>query len=1141
MTHCRVLLLLSVAAALLLGDRCWAAETPPEQAEFFERRVRPVFEQVCAQCHAKGTESEGGLRIESREHLLAGGDRGPAIVPGEPHESLLIAALRHDPDSDLQMPPDEKLSDQQIQDLVEWIAMGAPWTEPLKSSAGIAYWGGEITEEDRQYWAFQPIRDPAPPEVENADWPTSPIDFFVLQRLEANGLAPAVAADKRTLLRRVTFDLIGLPPSEEEIEQFLSDESSDAFARLVDRLLASPHYGERWGRHWLDVMGFAETNGLDNDHEKPNAFQYRDYVIEAFNDDVPYDVFIREHFAGDLMPEPRASRDGATWRSPQATAFAWMGEMLNVPVDERATLAREMETQIDVISKGFLGVTLACARCHNHKFDPFPTEDYYALLGFLENTTNVQACVDTPQRRDEIKAGQRRIAELVDEIAAITSRPEVARRLVDARLEEAGRIKDYLLACRELALSETGEVSAARLSEVASRYGLEPGRLEAWYEAVDTAAERADPLLYPWEELFRFPDERFDRRGQATIERLAEWTRAFDDWSHTTVYADFEDSTWGEWIAEGEAFADGPARGGMPELVGCQGQGFASSFRATNALTGRLRSPRFKVEKQYLTFLIAGGDYERRTCLNVIFNSQVLPEAEDVTVTGENSHRMVRKSLNLEQFRDREVLIEIVDEEVGPWGHIVVDQLAFTDVEPPPVDWVRSNTVVLESIADAQAPVEIAEAYQAAIVKVLQDWRDALDRAIAAAEHETTSPALPAKWTDVDREDIRLWALSDDGLLATVPAVSLLSDEDQAGLATLRDELNRAERELPRSSLAIVSADVASQNSHVHLQGDPHSLAAEVPRGFPRVLADDEPPKIESGSGREHLAEWIASADNPLTARVLVNRVWQHHFGRGLVGTPDNFGRLGEAPTHPELLDFLASRFIESGWSIKELHRLMLVSSTYRQSSLPAAEALEIDPENMLLHHIPARRLEAECIRDAMLAVAGNLDPTLYGPSIPVHLTEFDEGEDLPPVSGPLDGAGRRSIYLEVRRNHLTALLLTFDFPKPFTTVGERVSSQVPAQALALMNNELVALQAETWARGEIARSGDVDQRIGRMYVRALTRPPTEGELAACRDFLAAQQRRYEQIDSAADEAETRSWADLAHAIFNLREFIFVH
>jgi len=1104
----------------------------PADVEFFEQEVRPILAGVCANCHVKGDDSEGGLQLDTRAHMLSGGYRGPAVVLGAPDNSLLIQAVRRKHD-ELSMPPDDALPEDQVATLVRWVEMGAPWPDDRPIAQMHTYWDGEISEADREYWAFQPLCDPALPEVADSSWPKSPIDYFILAQLEAEGLRPTTPADRRTLLRRVSFDLIGLPPTLEEVEAFVADESADAWRRVVNRLLDSPHYGERWGRHWLDVVRYAETNGLDNDYPKPNAWRYRDYVIRAFNDDLPYDVFLREHIAGDLLPEPRLSRDGDLKESPLATGHYWFGEMLNVPVDPVSTLARELENRIDVFGKAFLGMTIACARCHDHKFDPIRQADYYALAGFFNSMTNVQACVDSESTVAEIQSAAEQIGQINSEMRELRNTPEAALARVESRLAAASNVAEYLLAAR-VVLQVDEDDRDAHSDQVASDRGIPPQTLKAWVDAIDAAPERHDPLLYVWHELLDAEGNRFARRARALAMRLAEWNEKIDASLAGETLIDFEAEDWGSWEAVGEAFGPAPSDTPPEGLYGWRGNKFASSYRGSDKFTGRLVSPRFTVEKQHLSFLMSGGNEPERLTVNVILNSQVLHEPEDVMATGDDAGRMIRKQFNLEAFRGQEILVEIVDESTE--GHVVVDQFVTSDELPPPPEWVRTNPAIIKALNGAQSPTDFAGRIQTLLEDLLEVDRQEIQTASAAP-----GPSESAA-TDDPTAELRSWAMRDDSLLAPreSPIPTELPEAARDEWLALKAKRDAIEQSMPPSSLAIVSRDVRSVDEPLHMMGDPHNPGDVVPRGVPLIFRDSDPPEIEQGSGRLLLADWVASPDNPLTARVMVNRIWQHHFGTGLVATVDNFGRLGKSPSHPELLDYLARYFIDSGWSIKAMHRLMLMSQTYRQAATATDETIEADPDNRLLGRMPRRRLEAECIRDKLLAISGQLNPKLYGASVPVHLTPFMRGEDLPLVSGPADGDRRRSIYLEVRRNHLTPLLETFDFPKPESTVGQRSTALLPAQALAMLNNPFVAQQASAWANRVVASDLSEAERIEQMFRTAFARQPTAAEIDRCRQFLATQRDELARQGLSDAEAERQAWSDLCHVVFNLEEFAFV-
>jgi cytochrome c553 len=874
---------------LLLAVGCLAPAVPADQLEFFEKKIRPVLVEKCYACHSTKTpQPMGGLRLDTRDGARA------VIEPGDPARSKLITAISYQ-NLNLKMPPTGKLSDQQIADFTAWITMGAP--DPRTVEAAPPVKKGINFAAARKFWSFQPVKDPAPPAVKQ---PASFVDRFILAKLEEKGLEPAQRADKRTLIRRVTFDLIGLPPTPQEVEDFLADQSPTAFAKVVDRLLASPHYGERWGRHWLDLVRYAETNGHEFDNDKIDAWRYRDYVIRAFNEDVPYNQFVKEHIAGDLLPEKRLSRDQTHWESPLGTSFYWFGEILNSATDSVKSRADEVDNQIDVLSKAFFGLTVACARCHDHKFDPIPTADYYALAGVLHSTTLNETVIDSPEREKQIAAKV-----------------------------------------------QVGQADSLPKDEAA------------------------------WE--------------------------------------DFSRPNYEGWRVAGQAFGPGPM------------QGVASSFGGSDRLMGSLTSRTFRMPKLYVHVRLAGSkavpSLKERSPLRVTLVADG-HKSEHAMPDGSGAFQW--RTMRMTKEIGRLCYFEIVDRSAD--GYIAVDKIVISDSAKPPAN-------------------------------------------VGQADSLPTGHGDPS---------------------------------------------------IPPSIFATIASDEDPHDVRIHIRGNHQNLGDPAPRRFLQVIAGEDQQPIRAGSGRLEIAERIATADNPLTARVMVNRIWKHHFGYGLVRSTDNFGRTGDAPTHPELLDFLARRFVESGWSVKAMHRLMLLSSAYHMSSRVNPAAAKTDPENKFLHHFPVLRLEAESIRDAILAVAGTLDRKLLGPSLPPYISKFQDGRGKP-ESGPLDGARRRSIYIQVRRNFLTPMFLAFDYPLPISAIGRRSVSTVPSQALILMNDEFLELESREWAKRVTAEESDPSRRVKKMYQTAFARAPEDWELQEALEFV-----------------KTGEWRDLAHVLFNSAEFIYV-
>ena len=1026
----------------------------------------------------------GELRLDSKESLLRGGSRGPAIRPGDAEGSLLLNAVSYQSLS-LQMPPAGKLSDEQIARLQAWVEMGAP--DPRSVEMQEAVQEGIDIDAGSRFWSFRPVEDPTPPVTRGDSWARTTVDRFVLARMASDGLQPAPAADRRTLLRRITFDLTGLPPTPNEIEAFLGDPSPLAFERVVERLLASPHYGERWGRHWLDLVRWAETNGHEFDNNKLDAWRFRDYVIESFNNDLAYDRFVKEQIAGDLLP-PRLAADGTHYVNPIASGMHWLWEVLNSPTDSIKARADQINNQIDVISKATQGLTVACARCHDHKFDPIPTADYYSLFGVLGSTQMSEICIDSPERKREIQEIGRQLRNLNREIESL---------LEPARARGAKSLAERLLAAVPQIDAEQHSAMAAEL-----QYGL---------------TEPSHPL-YPFAKAAKLDaGSEFRKEMDRLREELAEWKAKADRqhpiWKERQdeIYEDFEGG-FGKWTVTGAAFGDGPIQGAPPDfqLAGSAGQALAGSFGGgSNGFVGTLTTDKFRMPAKYVHVRMAGKKETARSKETAPIRFTVIADEHKSGHARPAGERLQWHTIAMTKERGRICAIEIIDRDRQ--GAIAVDQIVFSgDRKPPPIAG-PPNPRILELANDEsiRSLEDFAKAYQA-LAETLSGMSarspqdEALLSAILGSRH-----FLDAK------EDL------------AKPEIERL--EELAGRRSATDE------RIPRSAFAMSSHDWRPADSPIHVRGNHKNEGKVVPRQYLQVIAGTDQEPYRDGSGRLGVASWIASAENPLTARVMANRVWHHHFGRGIVPSPDDFGRMGEPPSHPALLDHLATRFMASGWSVKDLHRSIVLSSTYRMSSAESVAAVERDPANRLLSHFPVRRLEAEAIRDSVLAVAGSLDPTVGGPSVPPHISEYQDGRGKP-EPGPLDGLGRRSVYTQVRRNFLPPLFLAFDYPLPISTEGRRGVSAVASQALLMLNNEFVAGQAAKWADRVKRTREQPRNRIQDMYLRAYGRPPAKAEIAEIERFLEAQAEARGR--SATDAGDV--WTDLAHALLNTSEFLFV-
>ena len=900
------------------------APVSAEASAFFEASIRPVLVDSCYKCHGPDKQS-GGLRLDSRASIMEGGDAGPAVVPGQPDKSPLVLAARHQ--GDLKMPPKSKLPDPAVESLSRWVQMGAPW--PVGSSPP----GEANAAASKDHWSLQPVRDQAPPAVEHSDRVASPIDAFILAKLEAKKLEPSPLADKRTLIRRASYDLTGLPPTPAEVDAFLLDESPGAFAKVVDRLLASPRYGERWGRHWLDVARYADTKGYVFTEEKryPYSYTYRDYVIRSFNEDKPYDRFILEQIAADRLPL------GDDPRPLAALGFLTVGRRFlndqNEIVDDR----------IDVVSRGLMGLSVTCARCHDHKFDPIPTEDYYSLHGVFASSIE-------PAELPLLPGGVLESDKAAYDMERQSRLDKVAQDKAKTKEKIELELRDHLGAFIEAAIELNFEPRNPKLDEIARGHKVSPERLRyisrRLAKVFSKAVEGHDPILSPWRSFAALPPAEFEPKA-------AELTRQLLD-------------------------QPDPAKAIDPAVI--------------EALKGDPPRTLHEVAGRYADL------FERAA-----------------------------KSCNIEP-----------------------------DI---PLDSVR------ERLAAENGLLTIPP--------------DALDRAFNRAEREHVQ-ALNKKVAELD--------------------------------VTHRGSPARA---------MVMNDSPNPTNPHVYIRGNPGRPGKQIPRRFLRVLSPGgEAKPFTNGSGRLELAQAIASSDNPLTARVMVNRIWHEHFGVGLVATPSDFGARGEAPTHPELLDFLARRFVEGGWSVKAMHRLILLSTTYQQKSDGREDGLLADSRNQLLWRQNRRRLDFESMRDGTLAVAGKLDLAEGGR--PVELF------DTKALSN------RRTVYGYVDRYDLDATYRTFDFPSPDISAPLRPITSVPQQALFMMNSPFLLDQARALARRpDLPPAIDPDARIARLYLELLGRPAEPREIEVGRRFVEARPK--------AEGADAPGpWEEYAQVLLLTNEFMFL-
>jgi hypothetical protein len=1110
--------------ASFLAGSTMAADPKAEHLDFFEKRVRPVLVEQCYKCHSSKAEKlKGGLLLDSREAMLKGGDTGPAITPGDIDKSLIVEAVRWQ-NKDLQMPPKNALDPSQVRDIETWVRDGAEWPDDPNGRA-LAKKPFDLQERKKEHWCWQPPVDTPAPAVKDGAWPRSAIDGFILAKLEEKGLKPAPDADRRTLIRRVTFDLTGLPPTPEAVAAFVQDRSPDAFAKVVDGLLASPQFGERWARHWLDLVRYAETRGHEFDYIIPNAWQYRDYVIRALNADVPYNQFAAEHIAGDLL-SPRLNPQTGANESILGTGFWFFNEEVQSPVDIRQDEADHMDNRLDVMAKTFLGVTVGCARCHDHKFDAISQRDYYALQGFLISSSYRQARFETLVSNGQTARELERVRKGV--------RPELLKSVADAIQPRLKHLSEALVAAQA---GKSGADSTVQAVDAADRAFVE--------QLVGELKSAGNDPLNPLHPFARLAGSSSADAGDVFVQKRTAFVadlesqktaRAFH-FSPEQIVADYTRPGLTPWIPDGVSFGSRPVRAGEPLF----GNGVDRPLLGISTLGAAIRDPAWKSlsEKGSERDAAHLGEWGRsgRTLRTPDVTLQAdrlwyLVKGAGHAYAAVNSHLIITGPLHgalLKDWKAQDDQWHWIEQPLAAYvGHRLHVEFCPAD------DGDFAVAMVVQSAERPPLPFRPAEP----LLNALHDESIQSVRALAEATQRVLLDAC---------EKLRAGSVGDDAILADwlVRKLDLfaasgsrerqqLADVAQPLLASQANVLAHIQS---YSHTAPAMFEGSGVNEFVLIRGQGKNPGAQVPRRFLEAIAGSNQPEIQKGSGRLELARHIVDPANPLTARVIVNRVWYHLFGRGIVPTVDNFGVLGQAPSHRELLDSLAVHFVQDqGWSLKALIRGIVLSRAYQMSSRPDdAAAEQADPDNVLLHRANVRRLEGEAIRDAMLAVSGRLDPKAGGPSVPVYLSEFMEGRGRP-TSGPLDGNGRRSIYIAVRRNFLPPMMLAFDTPIPFNTIGHRNVSNVPAQALILMNDPFVVEEAKVWVQ-RLPANLDPESRVREMYLRAFGRPPTNEELADANEFVLEQRKLYGTQDS----GDTRVWADFAHVLFNVKEFIYLN
>jgi hypothetical protein len=1009
--------------------------------EFFEKRIRPVLVRECYSCHSENAKVKGGLRLDLRDGPLKGGDSGPALVPGDPARSLLLRAIRHE-DPDLKMPAKApKLDAATIRDFERWVADGAADPREKASPAPAEGDFREVLGRRKEWWSFKPLADPPLPEAEGV---RHPVDRFLRARLAREGVRPAPDADPRRVGRRLAWLLAGLPPTPEELAAFEAAWIRDpdvAVAAEVDRLLASPRYGERWGRHWLDVVRYGESHGSEGDPKIPYAWRYRDWVIRAFNEDLPFDAFVREQIAGDLLESPRLDAKEGLNLSAFGTGHLRMVLHGFSPVDSLDERVTFVDNQIDAVSKAFLGLTVSCARCHDHKFDPISQADWTALYGIFAAGRPAVLDAGSPERRTR----------------------------------NADRIREL----KERLRSELAALWRSRAAD--SVEGL---------AAVDPKNLPGDGLLGSWSRLLRAAPDRWAGEVARLREQDADRARRLEAFrkAPAAVRWDLRGEDLRAWTAEGAAAAPAGTftlhAAGEAAVSGIFPAGVVS-HRISDRLRGFLASPSFDAPAGRLWIRGRGSKARTRYVVQNYPRTGTVHHKADLDKPADGW-----VSWSLDYWKGERIHVEISTQADAPleggeggssWFAVSEVALTAADVPSPPSGPAFLTLLGHEPIPDVAA---LKARTLAALDRALEAW--------GRGDADDEQAELLGTWVREGRLPNRL-----------------------AELGPLRariEELRRLEAEIPAPVRVPGVIDADTRDEPLFHRGD-HRRPSErtVPRRFLEAFGGAPFALAPGSSGRRELAESLVATDNPLPARVYVNRVWQHLFGRGLVATPDNFGRLGDPPTHPDLLDWLARRFRQDGGSTKALIRLLATSKAFRADSRPSAEAASGDPANLLLSRFEPRRLEAEAIRDGILALSGTLDPALGGPSV---------GGETP----------RRSVYVRVVRNALDPFLAAFDFPSGAAPRGRRDATNVPAQSLSLMNDPQVAGRARDWARRILRdpRWTTAESRITRLFEEAYGRPPREDERVRARAFVS---------DPGAGEDP---WWGLARALIHSKEYFHV-
>ncbi len=1002
--------------AFTVAASCLSADIEPAKLAFFEEKIRPVLVAKCYECHSVEAKGKGKLKgdlfVDSRDGLLTGGESGPAVVPNQPMKGNLMKAIRHTVD-DMKMPPKEKLPDDVIANFQKWIELGAP--DPREGSKVATAKRVINIDEGKQWWSFKPLQNATLPNVKNTAWIRTPVDPFILAKQEAAGISPSAEIGREKLIRRVYFDLIGLPPTLEEVDAFVKDSAPDAYERIVDKLLASERYGERWARHWLDVVRYAESGGYEFDGFRPGAYHYRDWTIRAFNADMPYNEFIRAQLAADkLHPDD--------YDAASATGFLVAGPYPGQTTVKTLEKIRydQLDDMISTIGSSMLGLTMGCVRCHDHKYDPLPQKDYYGFAAALSKTVHGDVKIDRQKAETT-----RLLAEFEKNIAPM--------REALKKYDET----DFMPSFDTWRKTDFEKLSAA---EAAPWQVFDSITAEAKTAHIDTTSDGL--ILYVSN---KAKDDLYTIKARS----YQPAARAF----------------------RLDAFSDKSLPNGGPGLSD-NGNFVLGDFK----VIAKPINPNDTSKPVTLKLHAVKATFEQK--------GYALSAAVDNSPTS-------GWAVDPQQGKDHAAVFGLDENFAGFEGGTEYEfQLRFSGYfELGKMRLAFCNGPVVADIAG---------------------------KADSQSLHEIST--LLKKNSDKPSDSIR-------------PVLARYFKRFDPKASNLLKAISEMEKKRPRPNQTEVYTTKAGGSDVFLLRRgevdnkdgkmDPNFLqvlgaAADTKRWYPDAKTDP----------RVGLANWMTDPEHgagSLLARVMVNRVWKHHFGRGIVGTPNDFGAKGEAPTHPELLDYLSNELIKNGWHLKPLHRTIVLSAAYRQGATANAENTKRDPDNKLKWQRPARRLEAEAIRDTLLAIGGKIDTTLFGPSI----TETE--------------SPRRSVYLRVRRSELIPFLTLFDAPEPTQSIGDRGSTTVPTQALTMMNSPFVRDMAGRLAKRATMGNASFDQAIDTAYRVALSRSPTPREREKMNAFYAKQ----EQFFAAGAKAITpqikeQAFAETCVVVLALNEFIYV-